>query len=138
MKSKTSGDALTFTLLLLWPILLILLLLLGMWTWGGLQKPLIRHRVMEYAPALEDMGQQALELAASGEELPAWAEDKKVRVDAEDGLVLWETFTCGLVPSGRGYGCYYAADSEPHESRWYEVSRSEHITGNIYYYEYSW
>ena len=150
-KTKTKDkSALPFLLvLILSPVLIAALILGGALVWTAVQKPVIRHRILEYREELTQKAEADL-AAADG---PVWTGDVSI---PESGDAVWYAQTgFGLAPSSREYGYCYAADGEPRPYpgmegydevpvmfgfRWSEPGGDngcyvEHIAGNLYYYE---
>lgn len=146
---RTSWSAGFLLILLLWPALLLALLLIGGRTWEAAQKPVIRHRVLEYLD--ERTAQAEYDLAAAD----GAVRTRNAKIPADGGSVWYETAGFGLVPCSREYGYCYAADGTPRPYpgmedydevpvmfgfRWAEPGGDdgcyvEHIAGGFYYYK---
>ena len=149
---KTNGKGIVLFLVLC-PVslllLMIVLLLAGTRIWAAVQKPVIRHRVIEYLD--ERTAQAEYDLAVS--DGYTWTADMYI---PETGDTVWyREAGFGIAPSSREFGYCYTADGDPHPYpgmenynevpvmfgfRWEEPGGDngcylEHIAGNLYYYE---
>ena len=121
------------------------------------KRAIVRHVQAEHA-ALKEAAELALQTRNSAAGRPEWA--KEARLLPEEALVIYETFSEGIVPSGMSMGYCYARDGEPHAcSAWNDYSdfpRIEHgngwrwedgrgngcyveqVIGKLYYWEETW
>ena len=149
MKTRDKGSLLFLLFLFLWPVILLALFLAGVRVWEAAQKPVIRHRVMEYRDGLT--AQAEYDLAAPN----GTVRTRDAMIPGSGDAIWYETARFGPGPSSRAYGycCSAGGDPRPYPGmedydaapvgsgfRWEEPGGDngcyvEHIAGDFYYYE---